>query len=122
MDGSDQYQLYEVLSLSLLAPFPYVVKLRGKGCQGIYSNPMGDPDDYFHQAMPLPVARQLTVGRLKDAIRKAGGLSAFRQALNRTQKESGQITQMAEEEAWAYEQFGLPLPLNVNIIRAERKL
>lgn len=82
---------------------------------------MGDPDDYFHLAMPLPVARQLTLGRLRTAIQQAGGLAAFRQALARTQKQHGQITHMAEAEAWAYEQVGLPLPPNVKIIRAERR-
>jgi len=119
---NSDYRLYGVTQSNSSTPFPYVVKLQGKTCEGIYSNPMGDPDDYFHLAMPLPVARQLTLGRLRAAIQQAGGLQAFRHELRRTQKQYGQITQMAEEEAWAYEQVGLPLPDNVKIIRANSRL
>ncbi|MEX0272334.1 hypothetical protein AB3R30_24775 [Leptolyngbyaceae cyanobacterium UHCC 1019] len=119
---SSEYRLYQVNQPNSSAPFPYVVKLRGKTCEGIYSNPMGDPDDYFHLAMPLLVARQLTLGRLQVAIQKAGGLQAFRHELRRTQKQYGQITEMAEEEVWAYQQVGLPLPPNMKIIRANSRL
>jgi hypothetical protein len=119
---SSEYRLYEVTQPNSSAPFPYVGKLRGKTCEGIYSNPMGDPDDYFHLAMPLPVARQLTLARLQAAIQKAGGLQAFRHQLRRTQKQDGQITEIAEEEAWAYQQVGLPLPPKVKIIRANSRL
>ncbi len=119
---SSEYRLYEVTQPNSSAPFPYVGKLHGKICEGVYSNPMGDPDDYFHLAMPLPVARQLTLGRLQRAIQKAGGLQAFRYELRRTQKQYGQITEMAEEEVWAYQQVGLPLPPNVKIIRVNSRL
>lgn len=113
-----EYRLYQVAQPGASAPFPYVVRLQGKTCAGVYSNPMGDPDDYFHLAMPLPVAQQLTLGRLQAAIQKAGGLPAFSARLQRSQQQYGAITEMAEEEVWAYQQVGLPVPPNVKIIRA----
>ncbi|MDX2097465.1 MAG: hypothetical protein SFW36_06775 [Leptolyngbyaceae cyanobacterium bins.59] len=113
-----EYRLYDVTRPATPMPFPYVVQIQGASCKGIYSNPMGDPDDYFHLAMPLPVARQLTLGRLQAAIQQAGGLPAFRDRLQRSQQQYGGVTQMAEEEVWAYQQMGLALPDNVRVVKA----
>lgn len=108
--GNVEYYLLNAYELNDTQGADLVISLTGDRCREIFYNPMGD-------AIPLAssvskeVARQLTLGRYQQEIKKIGR-EKFQQRLNESTSQQKQVFWW-DEEVWALRQLGFKIPQNV---------
>lgn len=108
--GKVEYYLLGAYELNDTQGTDLVISLTGDRCREIFYNPMGD-------AIPLAssvskkVARQLTLGRYQQEIKKIGR-QKFQQQLNESASQQKQVVWW-DEEVWALRQLGFKIPRNV---------
>ncbi|MGG6263117.1 hypothetical protein ACQ4M3_07540 [Leptolyngbya sp. AN03gr2] len=120
-DGNE-YRLYQVSRKQQPndAGFEHLVQIVNGQCRRLATNAMGNDNLYFHRIVSIPIARQLALARLQQAVSKVGGAQAFQARLSERfrQLPQGEIVPIPEEEAWALEQLQITLPANVRVVPA----
>jgi hypothetical protein len=91
-------------------PTTLVVKTTGQGCEAVFFNPGGETVQ-LASVMPQTVARHLTLGLYEHQIDKIG-IDKFKADILAVTRSETSITWF-DEEIWALQQLGIPIPANV---------
>jgi len=84
------------------------------GCQVLAQYPSGMPIPVT-TAVPLSVARGLTLNILKSDISKLGGLQKYQASLNIVVQDTGRLY-LGANDVWALDQVGIHIPPGTKII------
>lgn len=104
------YYLLSAYELNDTQGTDLVISLQGERCKQLFYNPMGDSIPLAN-SVSKKVARQLTLGRYQQEIKKIGR-QKFQQQINESASQEKQVTWW-DEEVWALRELGLKVPKNV---------
>jgi hypothetical protein len=91
-------------------PTTLVVKSAGQGCDVVFFNPGGETVQ-LASVMPQAVARHLTLGLYEHQIDQIG-IDKFKADILAVTRSETSVTWF-DEEIWALQQLGIPIPANV---------
>jgi hypothetical protein len=101
---------FEVGESAEALPTTLVIKTTEQGCEAVFFNPGGETVQ-LASTMPLEVARHLTLGLYEHQISKIG-IEQFKTDILEATRSATVITWF-DEEIWALQQLGIPIPENV---------
>jgi hypothetical protein len=111
--GSTYYRLMAFVRQNE-SPSGLIIKLDSQNrCIVAMWNPAGDRWS-LERFVPQQVARQFELQELQRLAEKLGGKDALQRQIDEHTKEGE--TEWLPEEAWAVEEMGLKLPLNIKIV------
>lgn len=105
-----EYYLLSAYELNDTQGNDLIISLTGNRCKDIFYNPMGDAIP-LSSSVSKEIARQLTLGRYQQTIKKIGQ-EKFQQQVNESASEKKQVVWW-DEEVWALQQLGFKVPPNV---------
>ncbi len=91
-----------------------IISSSRSGCQVLAQYPSGKPIPVT-AAVPLSVARGLTLNILKSDISKLGGRQKYQASLNIVVQDTGRLY-LSSNDVWALKQLGIHIPPSTKII------
>jgi len=113
-EGKKTHYLLILSPPQVYGPTDAVLSSSPSGCQVLTRYPSGMPIPVT-AAVPLSVARGLTLNILKSDISKAGGLQKYQASLNIAAQDTGRLY-LGANDVWALHQVGIHIPPGTKII------
>lgn len=113
-EGKKTHYLLILSPPQVYGPTDAVLSSSPSGCQVLAQYPSGKPIPVT-AAVPLSVARGLTLNILKFDISKLGGLKKYQASLNIVVQDTGRLY-LNSNDVWALHQVGIHIPASTKII------